>query len=186
MVHLYLVRHGETNENVKKILQGHLPSHLNKNGQKQAEELSLYLEKNLIDFDEFVTSDLNRALETTFIINKKFSKPIKSTPLLRERDWGSLTGVSLTDSHIDSFPPDIESIESLFNRANKFIQYLLKHFDNKTILAVGHGLFNRCILAYHSSKTIQDIPPMKNTEIRDLYIYNPPCGVPSSLISNIP
>ena len=40
MVSLYLVRHGETIENVEQILQGLMPGHLSGLGKQQAEELA--------------------------------------------------------------------------------------------------------------------------------------------------
>ena len=170
MVHLYLARHGETIENATKILQGHLPGHLNEKGKRQAAELRNKLMISQVRFDGIVVSDLQRALDTVEIVNETFALPVTTTPLLRERDWGSLTGISLSNRHIETFPDDIESIEALFQRAAKFLQYVLTDFEGKTILAVGHGLFNRCILASISGQTIQDIPAMKNAEIREIIL----------------
>ncbi len=57
-VKVTLVRHGETNENVKKILQGSLDTHLNNHGQKQAEALGVRLKD--FHFDSVFCSDLQR------------------------------------------------------------------------------------------------------------------------------
>ena len=170
MIHLYLARHGETTENVNRILQGHLPGHLTDNGKAQAVILREELVKSHIPFDCLVVSDLQRTLDTAHIINEVLSLPLYTTPLLRERDWGSVTGISLAEKPIDVFPDDVESIEALFNRARRFLDYLLLHFDGQTLLAIGHGLFNRCILATVAGKTIQDIPRMNNAEIREIQL----------------
>ena len=92
MLTIYLIRHGETIENCSGILQGCTPGHLNKKGEEQIKALSDRLED--LKFDAFVSSDLKRALDSAAIINKKFNLPIDLCPLLRERDWGSLTGMS--------------------------------------------------------------------------------------------
>ena len=59
---LCLIRHGETEENLKRILQGHLPGSLSDTGKKQAAELKDKLCLN--DFDSIVSSDLKRATDT--------------------------------------------------------------------------------------------------------------------------
>ena len=56
MTKLYLVRHGETVDNVKQILQGQTPGMLNDNGREQAHEVALRMKDAKID--AFVSSDL--------------------------------------------------------------------------------------------------------------------------------
>ena len=171
MIHLYLARHGETEENVKKILQGHLPGQLTAQGKVQATHLCENLVLNHIKPDHIIVSDLQRTLDTAYIVNERLQLPLTSTSLLRERDWGSLTGLSYAKKDLDTSTSDIESIEDLFNRAHLFIDYLFEHFDGKSVLAIGHGLFNRCIIAAISNKIIQDIPRMQNAEYRALCLY---------------
>jgi len=55
---LILVRHGETEENVAKITQGHMPSKLTKQGIEQAKKLALRLKDEKID--KIFVSDLKR------------------------------------------------------------------------------------------------------------------------------
>lgn len=52
---LCLVRHGETEENLARLLQGHLPGTLSDNGKRQAMNLKQNL--NLEDMDVIVSSD---------------------------------------------------------------------------------------------------------------------------------
>ena len=92
---LYLVRHGETEDNVNQILQGQTPGKLNEQGCRQARELAEKMEGEHIDV--FVSSDLRRALQTCEIIAEPHGKPVVTTPLLRERDWGSFTGLFIPD-----------------------------------------------------------------------------------------
>jgi probable phosphoglycerate mutase len=81
---LYLVRHGETIDNVHQIMQGQTQGALTDNGIRQAEQLSEELKGEHID--AFVSSDLKRAVDTCRILAKPHHQSIDSTPLLRERD----------------------------------------------------------------------------------------------------
>lgn len=163
---LYLARHGETQENVAQILQGHMSGHLTELGIAQAEALRDSLNKSEIVFDSLVVSDLKRTLHTARIVNGALQLPLYPTPLLRERDWGSLTGVPIAEVQGHDFPDDVESVEAMFARARRFLIYIKECFANQTVLAIGHGLFNRCIQAALLGKEIRDIPRMKNAELR--------------------
>ena len=56
----------------------------------------------------------------------------------------------------------------MFARAMNFITYVKVTYRDKDVLAIGHGLFNRCIQAIYHKKTIRDIPRMVNAEVRIL------------------
>ena len=63
-------------------------------------------------------------------------------------------------------PPSVESVEALFQRAIDFIHYLQENFPNQRIVAIGHGAFNRAIIAYLEGKRpidMIDLPIMENT-----------------------
>ncbi|MEG1728087.1 MAG: histidine phosphatase family protein [Bacteroidaceae bacterium] len=168
MITIYLTRHGETTENVAQILQGHLPGHLTEKGIEQAQTLSKEL--SLIKFDALLSSDLQRALDTAIILNEPHHLPITICPLLRERDWGELTGVSLLKKRSTVFPSNVESVEKMYERASAFLNYVVETYNNQTILAVGHGLFDRCIQATIEGKEIHDTPRMQNAEMRILKV----------------
>lgn len=170
MIRLYLTRHGETLENAAGTLQGHLPGHLSQKGIEQARALSAQLAD--IHFDAIISSPLQRAFDTARILNEHHGLNIVTTPLLSERDWGSFTGMKASDIHTspDNFPPNVENPSSLQLRAQKFLEFLLEHFDEKTVLAVGHGYFDRCIAAEICHKTPRDIPRWGNTETRTFIV----------------
>ena len=91
MTKLFLVRHGETVDNAAQILQGQEQGELNEHGREQAREVRDKMRGEKIDV--FVASDLKRAIDTCRIISEPHGCPkIVTTPLLRERDWGSFTG----------------------------------------------------------------------------------------------
>lgn len=168
MTHIYLVRHGETIENKQQILQGHLPGHLTEEGIKQAEALKDQLVDSCTAFDVLLVSDLKRTMDTAEIINSRLHLPIIPSVLLRERDWGSYTGVSIHTAQTTSIPDDAESVEQMFTRARAFLVYVDQHFHGKRLLVIGHGLFNRTIQACLSECTIRDTPRFSNCEVRHL------------------
>ena len=89
---LLLIRHGETVDNVRQIMQGQTHGELNERGVEQARSVAERLAAERID--AVVASDLRRAIQTAEIIAAPHGLPVLTTPLLRERDWGSFTVVS--------------------------------------------------------------------------------------------
>jgi len=157
---VYIVRHGETEENVAGILQGHLPGHLTRRGREQAATLCETLRGER--FDAFFSSDLARAVETARIIAPAVGAPLQFTPLLRERDWGSLTGKAICEVRDATFPPNVETVAALFARARRVLAFFIKAHKGQCVLAVTHGLFARCLQAANAGVTIRDIPRMDN------------------------
>ena len=170
MVNLYLTRHGETLENCQGILQGQTPGHLSQKGIEQSRLLRDQLRD--IPFNALLTSDLKRAVDTASILNEPHHLPIQTCSLLRERDWGEFTSKKVSDIHMlpIDFPESVESPEQLQKRALNFLCYLLKNFDGQTVLAVGHGYSNRCILGLLYNKNPHDIPRWGNTEVRIAHV----------------
>lgn len=168
MTTLYLVRHGETYDNAAHIMQGQVQGELNENGIKQAEDVR---DKMLHEkIDAFVSSDLRRSMQTCGIIAAPHGKEVQTTPLLRERDWGSMTGKYIPDLPKDprDWPKDVETIAHLKSRAHNFITWLKVTFPNQTVLAVGHGIVNKAIQSVYFNKPMNEIPRMNNAEVRVL------------------
>lgn len=163
---LYLVRHGETEENVARLLQGHLPGHLTARGREQAEALCQQLRH--CKFDAFFSSDLQRAVDTARILAPAVGLPLQRTPMLRERDWGSLTGQAIESLRGTDFPPDVESIEAFFARAHRVLAFFRNSYAGQNVLAVTHGLFARCLCAAHNGTSIADVPRMGNATLTTL------------------
>jgi|WetSurMetagenome_2_1015567.scaffolds.fasta_scaffold448466_2 broad specificity phosphatase PhoE len=166
MTTLYLVRHGETEDNVSQILQGQTNGELTQKGIEQAKELCNKLRND--HFDVLLSSDLKRAVDTATILNEPHHLKLEQTILLRERDWGDFTGRFIPDIQNETFPKNVEQIDKMFARARNFLTYINVEYKNKNILAVGHGLFNRCIQAVYYKKTIREISQMVNAEVRIL------------------
>jgi len=166
MTTLYLVRHGETVDNAKQIMQGQTQGELNANGIQQAHEFSEQWKNKEIDI--ILASDLKRAIDTARIIAEPHRLDVLTTPLLRERDWGSFTGRFIPDLKGEVWPDDIETQENLLSRAGEFIAYVKQTFPGKKVLAVGHGIINKAIQSYYYQKPMNEIQRMQNTEVRTL------------------
>ena len=86
----YIVRHGQTDWNAKKLVQGHTDIPLNATGEKQAKEAAEKLRH--IKFDQAFSSDLMRAKRTAEIITLEHQLEVATTKALRERTFGALEG----------------------------------------------------------------------------------------------
>lgn len=163
---IFLVRHGETVDNARQIMQGQTQGELNEMGFKQAQEVAARLSSEAID--AVVASDLHRAIQTAEIIAKPHGLPVETTPLLRERDWGGFTGRFIPDLRGEVWPDDIESEEALLQRAHDFLQIMTATYDGKRVVAVGHGIINKAILAVYASCSMKEVQRMMNAEVRVL------------------
>lgn len=170
MLTLYLTRHGETEENVAKILQGHLPGQLTARGLEQAAALRDELCASGLHFDVFLTSDLLRARRTADIVAEGVGLTPLPCPLLRERDWGSMTGLPAAALRHRQLAPDAETVAQMMDRARRFLIYIRCQYDGLSVLAMAHGLFNRCIAATLQGGKLQDIPLWQNGEVRRLTV----------------
>ncbi len=148
---IFAVRHGETEWNKIGKQQGHLNSNLTNLGKLQAKAIGNGLQKN--KFDNFYTSDLGRAIETSNIISCFIGKDFIIDYRLRERNLGSLQGLTKNEFK-NMYPedwmrfnkndpeyvlPDGESIKQRYERAINCIEDIASHNLNKTILIVSHG-----------------------------------------------
>ena len=166
MTTLYLVRHGETVDNARQIMQGQTQGELNENGIRQAKEFSdVWKDRHL---DAVIASDLKRSVDTARIIAEPHRLEVMTTPLLRERDWGSFTGRFIPELKGEVWPDDIETLENLLSRAGEFIAYVRKTYPGKKVLAVGHGIMNKAIQAVYYKKSMSEIQKMTNAEVRTL------------------
>lgn len=153
----YIVRHGETEANVKRILQGHKDYTLTEKGIRQAEEVAGKLKQ--IHFDKVFSSDLLRAKRTTELLLLERKIAIETTKRLRERSFGKYEGkpYGYTDPDLDKlikkyntlsrkeqfkfnkYRKETESDEELSSRMLTFLRELAVTYRGKTILIVSHG-----------------------------------------------
>ena len=163
---ILLVRHGETVDNARQIMQGQTQGELNERGKEQARQVAERLAAETVD--AVVASDLRRAIQTAEAIAAPHGLKVETTPLLRERDWGGFTGRFIPDLRGETWPDDIESEEDLLSRARSFLIYMTATYPGKRVVAVGHGIINKAILAVYAHCGMRDVQRMMNAEVRRL------------------
>ncbi len=145
---LILVRHGETDSNLNRVIMGHSNIPLNERGQEQAELVAQRLLPERINFA--YSSDLERAVRTADVILRYHPSVSRiPTPLLREKSYGVDEGKSQDEVQkmiqSSTFPfqeyksKDGESYLELQQRAIQFYRGLFPQHDNDIVLAVSHG-----------------------------------------------
>lgn len=165
---LILTRHGETIENTRQILTGHLPGTLTKKGMEQAEKLSEKLRNEKID--AIYCSDLERARKTAEIV-RKFHKESRLIELkeLREVDLKEFTGKPGSAIDWKQRPASIESLEEMQARAKKALETAFRQYPVGTVVFVGHDEINRAIITCIQNRPASEImglPVPRHTEIR--------------------
>ena len=145
------IRHGETDWNVEKRIQGQSDIPLNKTGYSQAQAMALNASQH--DFAAIYSSDLVRALDTAKRVADRRGLEINALPMLRERHFGIFQGLTAEEGRL-RYPAahayyssrdlvyDFESGESLLRFAERVadaVDYLTNHHPDQTIAVVSHG-----------------------------------------------
>ena len=104
---------------------------------------------NLIVFplDGILSSDLDRVVETVRLAVGSRHLPWQITPLLREINWGSWTGLPIDSVDKSCYPENAETREMLYHRAEQCVDFIRGNYQNTRLLVVAHGLINRSIRA---------------------------------------
>ena len=104
---IYIIRHGQTEMNNVKALQGRSDHPLNETGVKQAEDTAKLLADQGIKFDYVFSSPLIRAVQTAKLISPE-NEPVVDERLI-EMDYGKYEGLELSN-----MPPEIKFFFSDF------------------------------------------------------------------------
>lgn len=147
---IYLLRHGETGLNVKKVYFGHLNTAMTELGRESIKHLASNFFGSL---DVIVSSDLDRCHESATIFKHHKKAEILLDERLRELDFGVFEGRTYEDL-LKEFPkesecffsgdhdyviPDGESIQMLFDRTFDVFEETIKKHEGKKILFSTHG-----------------------------------------------
>ncbi len=158
---IYLLRHGETDWNKRRLLQGHTDIPLNEKGRAQVDDTVRKLSALGVRMDTIVSSPLKRARETAEIAARRLDYPkekIVVEELLIERGFGEGEGMSLDDmkaKYPDSDCPGMESKEELIRRAGQAFQKITEDFCNaERILLAAHGAVLFALLEAVSAERI--------------------------------
>ncbi len=156
---LTIIRHGETDWNKARRIQGRIDIGLNIFGLQQAHTCAKHLADE--DFDKVFSSPLSRAYKTAEIISAKKKYVVSLNDDLQEINMGKWQG--LVWSEIRRIHSDLyaefervgdfskvykgESFQELQNRAVNFLNFLVDSpYEN--VLAVSHGGFIKVLVCY--------------------------------------
>ncbi len=155
------MRHGETLANINLIYQGQGDSELSELGINESRQLAEALKTE--SFSGIYSSALSRSYETAGIIAEYHKLEVIKIPELAERNYGIFEGLSFNDikqkyseiyrtwiQHPDkAIIEGAETLEELQKRGVEAVSKILNKHKEQTILIVGHGGINRCILFYY-------------------------------------
>lgn len=142
MTDLYLVRHGETDWNRARRIQGLTDIPLNDTGREQARLTGMLLTRRPIA--RVIASPLDRARETGSIIARELGLP---EPELRgefvERNYGAAEGLGFHEVDL-RYPegadvPGRESRDEVAARVVPALQRLAADYPGEAIVVVSHG-----------------------------------------------
>ncbi|MBR2540511.1 MAG: histidine phosphatase family protein [Mogibacterium sp.] len=154
---LYIIRHGETANNKKNLLQGRSDLSLNENGVKQAEEAGRRFAAHGVRFDRIYSSPLKRAIETAKAIAPDAEIVIDDR--LIEMDYGPYEGMDLTNPApeiIEFFsdfannpaPEGMEQLGDVTSRLGEFLDEILEEASASDILISTHAIAMKGALEY--------------------------------------
>ncbi|MDO8481747.1 MAG: class I tRNA ligase family protein [bacterium] len=181
----FLVRHGQTEANVKTIVQGHGDTPLTDDGVAQASALGEQLKGQ--DIELIISSDLGRCRETAEIISKATGAEVIFDAGFRERFMGDAEGMVYEESkrlydpygqYDDKTAANMETTRELEERVS---QAFAKHKENhghKNVVIVSHGGSIRWLLKRIKNLTFEEAratPVAKNAEVYSLDVLKSPC-----------
>ena len=142
---LYIVRHGQSQANLDKILAGQSDYDLTETGVEQAKSMQKILEK--VHFDFAFSSDLIRAKRTAEIITAEHNLTVAAHHLLRERHFGRFQDQSyqMVEKEYDMAYERIKNLafserrkEKLFDDVESDDEVISRYITILREIAIGH------------------------------------------------
>ncbi len=193
---LYLVRHGQADNNVKGIIVSHPKegeNPLTEKGRNQIEESAKFLKDKKVDI--IFSSPIQRTMETAEIISKKVGAEVVVDERLAEVELGKLEGKSW-EEYLNLYPKSlnpertdkigIEGLEDIRDRLDSFIEDMNEKYKGKNIAIVSHGNPLRVmngILLNMSKEGIMDDSMPKNGQI--IKSYSKPVDLHKHIVDKI-
>lgn len=181
---IYLVRHGQTDYNLKGIVQGSgIDASLNEKGRRQAD--AFYNAFQEVSFSKVYTSALKRTKESV----KGFLErglPHEELSGLNEINWGTREGMVITPEE-DAYYHEVikkwqqgetelrieggESPQDVFDRQKPALDHILAKEDEDTVLVCMHGRAMRVLLCQMLNYPLYSMDMFEHTNLC-LYVLN--------------
>ncbi len=155
---LYFVRHGETEWNAIRRLQGQWNSDLNERGRAQAHVNGRLL--GGLEIEAIFSSPLDRARQTAAIVAEYVERPIVYDDRIMEWDCGDWSGY-FQDEVAEKWPeewaafhanlfnyrgPNCENFPDMFERARPFVDEVMR-LDHERVAVVSHGWIGKVMVS---------------------------------------
>ena len=163
---VYVIRHGLTELNKKKVVNGQIDEPLAPEGIEQAKVASQLIPETI---KVIYTSPLLRARQTAEIINSKLKRPIYPQQELTEIHMGSLAGKAWTEmalglelkkkhrtAKFDYRPEGGESAIEVKKRILSFLGKINNKYANYEVLIMTHGGIFRFLYLLENKKYLLD------------------------------
>ena len=177
---LYITRHGETEWNLEKRMQGWEDSPLTAKGRLNARDLGRRLRE--VHLDHLYISPIGRVRETVRMMDLDPKIPVTVDDRLREMHMGTWEGRTAAEIEVahpiahTSFwqtphayiPESGESFDEVRERILSFLERLADHKEDENILIVTHGIFLNILLTHLHQKpfaTLWDPPFIHGTSL---------------------
>jgi broad specificity phosphatase PhoE len=165
MITIIFESHGTTLDNEKKLSSGHFDVELSELGKKQAKDLG---ERNKYKhIDVIFASDLQRAYVTAQLAFESRNIPVIQDARLRECNYGDLNQHPSEEvesqklERITTPFPNGESYEQCAEKMKSFLEDLLKKYDGKTVLIIGHRATQYSIEYWINYKSLEKLTTEK-------------------------
>lgn len=198
---LVLVRHGQSEWNLKNLFTGWRDVDLTEKGVAEAREAGRKLKAQGIKFDVAFTSSLKRAQRTLDLMLEELSQasiPVFKDEALNERDYGDLVGLNKDDArkkwgeqqvHIwrrsyDVAPPRGESLKDTLARSLPYYvtEILPRVLRGERVLVSAHGNSLRALVMVLDKHTPESITKLNlETGVPMIYRLNADSTVASKL-----
>ena len=148
---IIFLRHGQAENNTKKILAGRTPGiNLTEEGKKQAQQAGKMLES--LNVSAIYTSPIDRAIQTCEIVSKHCNIEYKTDDRLIELDMGQFTMMPYQEifkKHGNVFlkfysgssevsDNGVETFVQVQNRVNEMVDYVISKHKNENVVLVTH------------------------------------------------
>jgi len=190
---VYFLRHGETDWNVLRRLQGSIDTPLNQTGIEQAKRWRGYFDR--LRLAGIYSSALDRALHTAHLAT---GRPACIMEEFNERSFGEWQGLTWpelesTVSELDvrwrdnAFcPPGGESRSDLFSRVQSALQQITSHHrSDDEVLIVAHGASGHAILAIllgHPIEARGSLPNLTNASLTIIELDSSSASLVASML----
>ena len=172
-----LIRHGQTDWNNQKLIQGRIDNPLNDTGKAQLKIVGKYLKETDNIWDIIITSPLTRAIESATIVKNEldFQDELIINPNVIEREFGKAEGETICEDIYNKITnDDVEGLEKSYElqaRAYNAILDIANKYQGKNILIVTHSHFIKGLFTKISTD-FTFTTPLYNASLNYVYVNN--------------